>query len=265
MSRRPALAAALAVVCALAFGQIAAFAQVTTVPVTINPKCGPAGEDLSITAVVTGLAPGSTLSWRYPSPNNQTITGAVVADASGRAMFTFTSSGGLQPSTVGLEVDGLDPRRVAAHGSAGFVIPCDPITSITSRSSTSTSTSTTLTTTGPVVPGTLTLVCLPPLGPPGFVTTAVGSGFPPNVPVTLAWRPGIGGATAVSDAGGAFRVPVLILHHDVLGPRELVATVAAVGGSTFARGPDSVTAPFLVVPATLGPPRARDPRLVFRQ
>jgi hypothetical protein len=265
VSRRQALAGGLALMCALAFGQLAAFAQITTVPVSIEPGCGPADAPSSVTAIVTGVAPGSTVDWRYPVPNAFSVTGSAVADSNGRATFSFTSSGGRQPGTSVLQVDGIDPDRGPARGFAGFVVPCDRITSSSSTSSTSTSTSTTLTTMVPVPPGTLTLVCLPPLGPPGFVTTAVGAGFPPNVPVTLAWRPGIGGTTAVSDAAGAFRVPVLILHHDVLGPRELVATVAAAAGSTFARGPDSVAAPFLVVPATLGPPRALDPRLVFRQ
>lgn len=265
MRRRGTLAGGLALACALVLGQITAFAQVTTVPVTIEPKCGPADAPSSVTAIVTGLAPGSPVDWRYPVPNGTSITGSAVADSNGRATFSFTSSGDRQPGTSVLQVDGIDPGRGPAQGFAGFVVPCDPNTSITATSSTSTSTSTTVTTVVPGVPGTLTLECVPPLGPPGFVTIAVGAGFPPNAPVTLTWRPGIGGTIAVADATGAFRAPVLILHHDVLGPRELVATVGTLGGSILARGPDSATARFLVVPATLGPPRAIDPRLVFRQ
>lgn len=248
-------AAGLALVCALVFAQVQAFAQ-TTIPLTIEPACGPAGAQTQFTGTASGFAPGAVVVWRY---FNSIVVGTPPADANGRATFQFTSS-----ATVDIEVSGRDALGRQVQGSGRFVVPCSNITPTSSSSTTSTTTTTVTTVLGPG-PGPMTLVCEPPLGPPGFVTTAVGTGFPANVPVTLAWRPGIGGTATVSDAAGGFRVPMLILHHDVLGPRELVATVAAPGGSILARGPDTVVAPFLVVPATLGPPRALDPRLIFRQ
>ncbi|HEY9287103.1 MAG TPA: hypothetical protein VIT43_03675 [Candidatus Dormibacteraeota bacterium] len=72
----------------------------------------------------------------------------------------------------------------------------------------------------------------PPIGPPGFVTLAVGRGFPPNSPITLLnWSapdipspfPKIGKITTLAD--GTFQYPVLILYHDELGFRTLRAVV----------------------------------------
>lgn len=94
-----------------------------------------------------------------------------------------------------------------------------------------------------------TLALRPALGQPGFVTVAVGSGFPPGAPVALAWSPGLTArrSTVVSDASGAFRVPVLVFHHDQLGPRRLRAKPA--GAVPF----PEATAAFLVVPGRAQP------------
>ncbi|HEV2087911.1 MAG TPA: hypothetical protein VGR21_06345, partial [Cryptosporangiaceae bacterium] len=88
----------------------------------------------------------------------------------------------------------------------------------------------------------------PPIGPPGFVTLAVGSDFPPGAAVSLTWAPGI---TAEPDAvtvarDGTFNVQVLVLRRDVLGPRDLTATGAGFG---------EVSQTFLVVPRSVPPPR----------
>jgi hypothetical protein len=90
----------------------------------------------------------------------------------------------------------------------------------------------------------------PPVGPPGIVTTATGSGFPPGALVSLLWNRGITGATSpvVVGADGTFVVSVLIFHNDLVGPREL-RVQAAPGGPPF---PDQV-APFLVVTGSLQP------------
>jgi hypothetical protein len=249
---------ALVAVAALLAGTLAS-ARASTVAVSIQPGCGPSDEATEITATATGFQPGTTVGWRYPGPGNQAITGTAVADLDGRVTFVLTSSGGRAPGSYVLSIDDGALGAALLGGSAGFVVPCDPNPSSTLSPPSSTSTSSTTPVQPP--PGKLQLDCQPPLGPPGFVTEAVGTGFPANAPVTLAWRPGIGGAQVVTDAAGSFRVPVLVMHHDALGPRQLVATV---GGSSRGATP-TVSAPFLVVPATLGPPRAIDPRLVFRQ
>jgi uncharacterized repeat protein (TIGR01451 family) len=95
-----------------------------------------------------------------------------------------------------------------------------------------------------------TLVVRPPLGPPGFVTRAFGRDFPANASVVLTWHSGLGRLRVVADRKGRFEVPVLIFHHDLLGPRELVADPAP--GAPGFRPP---RARFLVVQGTLQPPR----------
>ena len=102
------------------------------------------------------------------------------------------------------------------------------------------------------------LVLQPPIGPPGFVTLAVGSGFHPNTPVALAWAPpalviqppGI----LVTDQAGGFRTPVLVSHREALGRRALKATTVRDG-----RARESV-AGFLVVPGRGQPSDFRDRR-----
>ncbi|MFJ8579953.1 VWA domain-containing protein [Micromonospora sp. NPDC093277] len=92
----------------------------------------------------------------------------------------------------------------------------------------------------------------PAIGPPGFVTTAVGTDFPAGAQVRLRWEPGITTTpdTVTVGADGSFRTQVLILRKDTLGPRGL--TVGPVSGRAF--GPVRAPEPFLVVPRELGPP-----------
>jgi hypothetical protein len=96
-----------------------------------------------------------------------------------------------------------------------------------------------------VVPCRPTLVLSPPIGPPGFVTEAIGSGFPAGAAVRLAWTPGIsGGRPVVADPAGRFRRPVLVFPNDIRGPRRLRAEPA--GTTAFG----AAEAPFLVVRRT---------------
>ncbi|MFI7426475.1 VWA domain-containing protein [Micromonospora sp. NPDC049836] len=92
----------------------------------------------------------------------------------------------------------------------------------------------------------------PAIGPPGFVTTAIGADFPPGARVRLSWTPGITTTpdTVTVGADGSFRTPVLVLRKDTLGLRDL--TAGRVAGRPFA--PVRAPEPFLVVPRDLGPP-----------
>ncbi len=90
----------------------------------------------------------------------------------------------------------------------------------------------------------------PPIGPPGFVAFAVGTGFPVNSPVVaLIWQPGLAipglPKQFVTDATGAFRVPVLVMYHDILGPRQLRAIVPNPNGPNAGSAIEA-DAPFLV-------------------
>ncbi|WP_405095168.1 VWA domain-containing protein [Micromonospora sp. NBC_01412] len=93
----------------------------------------------------------------------------------------------------------------------------------------------------------------PAIGPPGFVTAAVGTGFPPGATVRLRWQPGITATpdTVTVDADGSFRTQVLVLRKDELGPRDLTAARVS-GGRAF--GSVRAAEQFLVVPRGLDPP-----------
>ncbi len=100
--------------------------------------------------------------------------------------------------------------------------------------------------------GIARLTVEPPIGPPGIVVMATGTGFPPNAPVSLTWSVGITAtplAPVVSDATGAFTAQVLVMPKDRLGQRSLRA-VASVTGLKV----EPVTARFLVVASTGAPP-----------
>lgn len=103
----------------------------------------------------------------------------------------------------------------------------------------------------PPTPPTPAVQLQPPVGPPGFVTLAIGTGFPPGTPVTLDWSPGINARsslTVIPDGAGGFRLPVLVFHRDLLGPRKLRASFAGGGPSSEAE------AEFLVVAGRAQPP-----------
>ncbi len=94
------------------------------------------------------------------------------------------------------------------------------------------------------------LVLDPPIGQPGIVTMVEGSGFPPNSPVVLTWSPGITPGTdpVLTDDRGRFRVPMLVFHNDLTGPRELQA--APFDGTSF----PPVAATMLVTRPSAVPP-----------
>jgi hypothetical protein len=95
------------------------------------------------------------------------------------------------------------------------------------------------------------LKLVPDLGPPGIVTTALGTGFPPGVPVDFAWTIGVlspGVATVVTAPDGTFTFEILIFPHDTIGARQLVATHDP-KSQVFA----DAKADFLVVPGSVQP------------
>ncbi|MCT4354425.1 hypothetical protein M5362_14935 [Streptomyces sp. Je 1-79] len=92
-----------------------------------------------------------------------------------------------------------------------------------------------------------TILAVPAVGKPGFVTSVRGKDFPPGTPVTLRWKPGITAAAAPTVPGtdGRFIAQLLILAKDQTGPRTITASGA---------GFSPVTTPFLVVGGSIGPP-----------
>ncbi len=90
----------------------------------------------------------------------------------------------------------------------------------------------------------------PPIGPPGTVTIATGSGFPPNTAVRLQWSTGITPhlPPVITDAKGRFRIQVLVFHNDRTGSRELTAD--AVDGVAF---PETAATMFVSQASTVPP------------
>lgn len=93
------------------------------------------------------------------------------------------------------------------------------------------------------------LLTNPGVGKIGRVTTAIGVGYPPDVPVVLTWAVGDSflafAQTVLVGSDGSFQVPVHILDHERLGPRTLTGTSLS--------GP-LAEAPFLVELPTANPP-----------
>ncbi len=94
---------------------------------------------------------------------------------------------------------------------------------------------------------------------PGEVTHVTGTGFAPGRPVTLTWRlphgglPLLGTLTIAASRGGSIGGFFLVLPHDLLGARKLVATQGAV----------KLTASAMVDSGSQQP--ASGGRLVYRQ
>lgn len=93
----------------------------------------------------------------------------------------------------------------------------------------------------------------PALGPPGFVTVAVGRGFPTGEPVELIWDPGVGRRVLTADPDGTFRIPFLVHHRDATGPRSGRGVLPANEGRAPGDLIPEPEAPFLVVPGSLQP------------
>ncbi len=94
----------------------------------------------------------------------------------------------------------------------------------------------------------------PKVGPPGLVVQVSGRGFTPGQHIDLSWNPGITAVPlqpVVVGADGKFKAQMLVLYHDVDGPRHLVATTLVSGRKI------TVQAEFTVVSPSSGPPRSR--------
>ncbi len=160
--------------------------------------------------------------------------------------FTFDARGVVSPNNPpdpaigGYVVAARQPRRPNDPPvTTVFRVPCP-----SQPPSTTTTTPTTTTTTPPAPVFNPTLTLSPPMGPPGFVATAVGAGWPPG-PVTIGVAASGVPITATADAQGGFRVSILVLPGTSLGPVGVQGTGA---GGVTAGGT------FLVVPTSAGPP-----------
>lgn len=185
----------------------------------------------------TLLVVGGEVLLYFDWPRDDRIVARDVLDED----FTFDATGRVSPDNPpdpavgGYVVAARQPRlEDAPPVTTVFRVPCPPTTTTT--------TTTTTTVPPPVFNPTLTLN--PGLGPAGFVTTAVGTGWPPG-PVTLGWDAGGSPITAVADADGSFSTSVLVLSGTTLGQHGMIGN--GLGGASAAGG-------FLVVPRSMAPP-----------
>ncbi|MFG1603703.1 VWA domain-containing protein [Actinoplanes sp. NPDC049265] len=209
----------------------------TAAPVQVSQGDSP----IRLTAVATNTtnAPATRvwLSTLIPTKDPVvTSIGALAAGASttvGIDVTTETAFTGTVQSTV----SGLFPGGLPAIATASAAISVLPKNTVVTEQ--------------PKPTFTPTLTAEPKVGPPGFVTAAVGQGFKPGSTVTLTWEPGIKVPQRVKvGKDGRFRVQVLVFHRDQLGPRKLIAE----GTDMDLREPKKViSADFLVVPGGQDP------------
>jgi hypothetical protein len=190
----------------------------------------------------------------------------------GRVTVTYTVSNGASARATGLKLSLGLPKNIPAEKlpagcSAGVCTLSDlapggrevvQVVLTPKKASTSTITGTLTTTGTDADPGDNRattklrilqpkIVAVPPIGRPGFVTSVRGTDFPPGVPVTLTWKPGITAAASPTIPGrdGKFAGQLLILDKDQTGPRIIIAK---------GRGFSPVKTDFLVVAGTIQPP-----------
>jgi hypothetical protein len=98
-----------------------------------------------------------------------------------------------------------------------------------------------------------TVRLLPAVARPGRVTMAYGEHMPPGTDVLLHWEPGItiNNGPFTVDKDGTMRAPFLLVRHDLLGNREIVAGSATAAFSDV-RGPMLVLERTAVAPDFLG-------------
>jgi Tol biopolymer transport system component len=202
----------------------------------------PAPLDFGTTAVGASVPPGTiTVSSTGAGPLE--IAGLAIAGASAAA-FSVTSD-----ACTGAT---LYPGQTCQVGVAFTPVSAGPATAVLQVADSAPGEPHTDRLTALVVRGGATLKVSPQVGPPGIVVMATGTGFTPNQPVTLTWKPGITPiplTPVVAGPNGSFRVQVLVLPNDELGPRNLFASSAGSGP-----GNPSAAAPFLVEAGTAEPP-----------
>ncbi|MGA5822913.1 CARDB domain-containing protein [Kitasatospora sp. NPDC094028] len=201
------------------------------VSATAAPALIRTGQQATVTLTVRNggavPAPGAALALTLPA--GLRLDSATPACPAGRCPLGPLDPGG--SATVTLAVTGLTAGNATVSGTA------------TADRGTAATAATTLTVLQP------TLLLDPKVGPPGIVTLAHGSQFPPGTTVRLRWSAGVTADTApvVVAADGTFTAPALVLVQDTLGPRELVATLPDLPAF------GEVRSPFTVVPGVLQP------------
>jgi hypothetical protein len=225
--------------------------------VTLTPNCfQPLSAAAAVSDQLTGIQPS-------PSPAPSPPPYAITVEGSNfnpftAVLITFDAAPGGRPQSFDAKTDGFGHFSAAISPSARLEGPhLVRVDDFREREATASFTV-------PCFQPSLALN--PAIGPPGFVPLAYGTGFPPRSPIVLlGWAPGItprllcqphdpsDPAKPMTDATGSFQCQVLVLYHDLLGPRLLRAIVANPNGPNAGAGIEA-DAPFLVTPGRQQPP-----------
>jgi hypothetical protein len=224
--------------------------QTTTATRTTTPTTAPTTPTTAPTTATPTTAPTTKTTTTTTPTGPVTLSIAptcLETNATGTSRVQVSGTG-FAPGSLDVLVDGTVATKAAANGDGTFAAEVDLAAgaadhAIEARQGTR------------VADATLSVPCAshpklrvdPAIGPPGFVTQASGSGFPPNVQVTLSWVPGIGRWSVRTDAKGAFTASVFVFPNDRTGMRALLA--APVSKGRFAQAQTR----FLCVPGSLQP------------
>jgi hypothetical protein len=213
--------------------------------ISVKPDCTPSRPlRVSLTVSGTGFLIDDDVEVTFDVGEgraNQPF-GTAVTTQNGTFQITRLFTARLDPPAGGYVIEAF-ARRGENGDTTVLRVPCTPppTTTTTTRPTPST---TTTTTTPPRPVFTPTLTLSPGIGPPGFVATAVGAGWPPG-PVTLGWDVGGAPISAVAGTDGRFAVPVLVQPGTTIGTHAM----SGAGGSG-----SGATGGFLVVPRSMAPP-----------
>ena len=252
-----ATAVALVAVVALIWVTVPGWAQTSPAAITLRPQCG--GPGSAIEVMGAEFSPFTAVLVTFDAgPGGRPESFPARTDGFGRFRLEIRPSGRPDGNHT-VRADDFKQREATAV----FAIPCPPEDERSTTTMSPPASGPTTTTSVPPPPAPPSLALEPPLAPPGFVTHAVGKGFPPGAEIELAWRLPEGdpfpARLVTADGAGEFRAPVLIFHRAALGPRQMTAVPA--GGETVGDGPPpSAEAAFLVVPASAQPRDFRNRR-----
>lgn len=196
--------------------------------ITLNPVCGPTGGDpnrYSIDVDGTDFNPILDVLVTFDAgPGGRPESFKTTSDGFGHFHVTITP---VQRGAGRYVVRADDFRQREAE--APFAVPCPG---------------------KPPPPPTCTasLTLSPSLAPPGAVIALTVSGLPSSVhQLTVAWNRGINNQMGVNI--GSLPASVVILPHDLTGPRKLIV----VGSDDPSADLSCAAAPFLVLPGSMQP------------
>jgi hypothetical protein len=212
-----------------------------TAPGSASSSLNVAGDGLSVSASLVGagrstVVPGSLTI----NPTSANFGSAQIGTALAAKKFVVSNPGqtAVALAGVGLNGSGADQFTITTNGCgtsvAGGTSCTVEVSATVTRAGAMTATLGVVGTSGQSAQATLrikgtlelftpTLEMNPGVVSVGKITTAIGSGFPPDIDVDLAFEGEPPFGTAHSDADGAFRFNLLLLTDVRIGGRQVIA------------------------------------------